>query len=271
MSFQFQEFLPQEMWEIQEQWPALASLAIVEVLLSADNVVGISNTLGDLPPKRRILALRLSLGAAFIARAVLLVVAAPYIAQYAIIRLLGALYLIYLASAHFTGNRNREIRQPNQDWSFAKTLATIMGVNFILSMDNVVAAVSISRTPWVVWSSVLFGFVFLGLLGKITMHLFRKFTVLFDSVFVLIGALGGLLLTDVVTKTTNLSHIQDEERFFALVIILVSTLIYDASAGLQRALGPVIRRVVLPILRLVHFPLSYLFLPLRKLTKLASH
>lgn len=270
MSFQFQEFLPQGMWEVQEQWPALTSLAIVEILLSADNIIGISNTLSDLPPQRRALALRLSVGAAFIARALLLVLAAPYIAQYPFIRMLGALYLIYLASAHFTGNRDREIRQPSQDWSFGRTLATIIGVNFIMSLDNVVAAVSISRTPWVVWSSVLFGFVFLGLLGKFTMKLFKKFPMLFDSVFVLIGALGILLFTDVVTKTADLTHLQDEERLLGLLIILAATLVYDAFGGLQRALDPILKRVILPILRVVHLPLSYLFLPLRKLTKLAS-
>ena len=265
MSFGLQEFLPQDLWDIQSQWPVLASLAIIEILLSADNLIEVSSIAAHLPLRQRLIAIRLGVLGAFLARAVLLVLAAPYIAQYPLIRLFGALYLIYLSTAHFTGNREREPRGPKEHWSFTKTLVTVLGVDLALSLDNVVAAVSLSKTPWVVWSSILFGFVFIGLFGRFTVHLVKRSKVLLETVYVLVGCLGALLFYELVTHSANLTHMQDEARFWGLISVVVLTLIYDALPSLQRALDPLLRRVVLPLLRVIHFPLSLLFLPVRKL------
>jgi predicted tellurium resistance membrane protein TerC len=145
MSFGFQEFLPQDLWEIQSQWPVLASLAIIEILLSADNLIEVSSIAAHLPLHQRLTAIRLGVLGAFVARGVMLVFAAPYIAQYPVIRFIGALYLIYLSTAHFTGNREREPRGPKEHWSFTKTLLSVLCLDLALSIDNIVAAVSLSK------------------------------------------------------------------------------------------------------------------------------
>jgi YkoY family integral membrane protein len=268
MSFGFQEFLPQDLWEIQSQWPVLASLAIIEILLSADNLIEVSSIAAHLPLHQRLPAIRLGVLGAFLARGVMLVFAAPYIAQYPVIRFIGALYLIYLSTAHFTGNQEREPRGPKEHWSFTKTLLSVLCLDLALSIDNIVAAVSLSKTPWVVWSSILFGFVFIGLFGRFTVHLIKRSRALLETVYVLVGCLGVLLLVEIITHTANLTHIQDEERFWGLISVVAITLIYDAQRGIQRAVEPILKMFVMPVLRFVHFPLSLLFLPVRKLVGL---
>jgi YkoY family integral membrane protein len=270
MSFGFQEFLPQDLFDVQEQWPVLASLAMIEILLSADNLIEVSTIAAHLPIHQRLTVLRLGVIGAYVARAIVLILAAPYIAQYPFIRFVGALYLVYLSTAHFTQNRDRDLKGAKEHWSFSKTLFAVLGVDLVLSIDNVVAAVSLSKTPWVVWSSVIFGFVFIGLLGRFTTKLLKRSKALLESVYALMGCLGVLLLIEVITHTTNLTHLQDEERFWGLVFIVAATIIYDGSPLVQRLLGPALKIFVQPVLRAIHWPLSIAFSPIRKLIEFAA-
>jgi predicted tellurium resistance membrane protein TerC len=98
----------------------------------------------------------------------------------------------------------------------------------------------------------------------------RRFPVLSDSVYVLVGWIGVLLMAETVTKTLKIAHLSDIQKLLALVEILLITLIYDAMPALRNALAPVLRGICLPLLRLINWPLSILFWPIRKLTAIAS-
>jgi len=259
-----------ELYEIEEQWPILVSMALMEVLLSVDNLIAVSAVAAHLPPNKRNLALSIGAIGSYLLRIVALLVTAPLISAYPAARIIGSLYMIHLMASHFTAHDETSDRSGVVEWSFGKTLFTVLLVDFTLNTDNIVAAVSMSKTLWVVCSSVLFGIVFIRILGRVTVRAIRRFPILSNSVYVLVGWIGLLLMAETVTKTLKIAHLTDMQKFLALFEIILVTIIYDGMPSLQRLLAPFFQRVCLPALRIINMPLSILFWPIRKLTSLAA-
>ena len=126
-----------------------------------------------------------------------------------------------------------------------------------------------SRIVWVVCSSVVFGIVFIRILGGVTVKVVKKFPILSDSIYVMIGWIGVLLLTETVFKTLQISHLNELQKFLVLLEIILLTLIYDAVPAVRRLVDPLLRSVCRPLLRAIHFPLAILFWPVRKVYALA--
>jgi YkoY family integral membrane protein len=259
-----------EWYEIEEQWPTLAAMAIIEVLLSVDNMMAVSAVAKHLPDKQRPLALFFGSMGAYVLRVFALLVTAPLISMSLTAKILGSLYMIHLMASHFTRPHAPEGSTKEGDWGFVKTVLMVLLVDFLLTTDNIIAAVSISKTVWVVCSSVLFGVVLVGFLGRYTIQVIRRFPVLSDSIYVLIGWIGVLLMAETTTKSLQIAHLTDVQKLAVLVEIILVALIYDAMPSLQRLVNPVLKNVCLPILRVLDFPLSILFWPIRKLTALAD-
>ena len=259
-----------EWYEIEEQWPTLAAMAIIEVLLSLDNMMAVSAVAKHLPEKQRPLAMFIGSMGAYVLRAFALLVTAPLISMSFVAKIVGALYMIHLMASHFIRPHAPEGSTKEADWGFGKTVLMVLLVDFLLTTDNIIAAVSMSKTVWVVCSSVLFGVVFVGFLGRYTVRVIRRFPVLSDSIYVLVGWIGVLLLAETTTKSLQIAHLTDVQKLAVLVEIILLTLIYDAMPSLQRLLRPFLRNICLPILRVLDFPLAILFWPIRKLTALAD-
>jgi YkoY family integral membrane protein len=259
-----------EWYEIEEQWPTLAAMAIIEVLLSVDNVMATSAVAKHLPDRQRPLAMFFGSMGAYILRIFALMVTAPLISMSFWAKIAGSLYMIHLMASHFTRPHAPEGSTKEGDWGFAKTVLMVLFVDFLLTTDNIIAAVSMSKTVWVVCSSVLFGVVLVGLLGKFTVRVIRSFPVLSDSIYVLIGWIGVLLMAQTTTTTLKIAHLTELQKLQVLVEIILFTLIYDAMPSLQRLVNPLLRSVCLPVLRLLNYPLSILFWPIRRLTALAD-
>ncbi len=258
-----------EWYEIEEQWPVLAALALIEILLSVDNVLAVSELASHLPSRTRFFALKLAALGTYVARIVGLLVIAPLISMFVWLRILGALYLIYVMSSHFIGKRDKSVGHSTEEWSMARTVGSIFLMDLVLSIDNIVASVSMSRMLWVVCSSVLFGIVFIRILGPLTVKVIKKFPVLSDSVYVLIGWIGVLLLAENTFDTLKVHHLTELQKFLVLLEIILFTLIYDAVPALQRIVDPILRTLFMPVLKLVNAPLAILFWPIRKLHALA--
>ena len=259
-----------EWYEIQEQWPTLTAMAIIEVLLSVDNMMAVSAVAAHLPGKQRPLALGIGTLGAYILRVVALLVTAPLISMSFAAKIVGSLYMIHLMASHFTRPHTPEGSVREEQWGFAKTVLMVLFVDFLLTTDNIIAAVSMSKTVWVVCSSVLFGVVLVGFLGRYTVRVVRRFPVLSDSIYVLIGWIGLLLMAETTTKSLQIAHLTDIQKLLVLLEIILVTLIYDAMPSLQRLLNPLLKGAVRPLLRAINYPLSILFWPIRKLTALAD-
>jgi predicted tellurium resistance membrane protein TerC len=125
--------------------PVIASLVIIEGLLSVDNVLGIAALAKELPEHQQRLAIRLGLAGAYLFRVVALFFVALLIAN-TWVRWLGAAYLVWLMCAHLT-------RHDAQDESgkAVRVAAGLVGalvqiglMDLSLSIDNVIAAVGLA-------------------------------------------------------------------------------------------------------------------------------
>jgi tellurite resistance protein TerC len=166
----------------------IAQLVFLECILSIDNAAVIGAMVARLPNDRptpwpkwlypvfsrfdrflgsqRESALKVGLFGAYAGRIMMLALASIII-QYAWMQVLGALYLIYLAVKHFVERfqhhqakrANPEYEQSAKTQGFWNVVLTIELADLAFSLDNVVAAVSLSDRLWVVVLGVAIGIV----------------------------------------------------------------------------------------------------------------
>jgi predicted tellurium resistance membrane protein TerC len=283
-----------EAYELKEAAPTLISLAIIEVLLSVDNIAGVQKLAEHLPEEKKNLAFKLGAAAAYLGRVFGLLVTAPLISMFTGVKLLGAAYMMYAMSSHFTGKRKKTEMGGASTWGLGRTVFSMVLLDLILSIDNIVAAVSLTREVWVICSTVISGLIFLRLFGSFTARIIRKMPILSETVYVLVGWIGWLLLVETFNKWKALESMQLEGEFFqqlqhlgvrlqhaipdlhpdeklvGLISLIGLTLVYDGVPALQRMIDPVLKRVALPVLQMINVPLAILFWPLKKVTNYFS-
>jgi len=143
-------------------WVAIATLAVLEIVLGIDNLVFIAIITERLPEDQRSLGRRVGLGVALIMRLGLLFaiswimgLTAP-IAEFevfgqhiiltgrSIILLAGGLFLIYKATTeiyHKTELKDEEIHAARKTASFGVVIANIAVMDLVFSLDSVITAV----------------------------------------------------------------------------------------------------------------------------------
>jgi predicted tellurium resistance membrane protein TerC len=196
---------------------------------------------------------------------------------------------MYIMSAHFTRQRDKATGVAVPDWSLGRTIAGIVLLDLTLSFDNIVAAVSLSKQVWVVCSTVVSGIIFIQLLGGITLRVLRKLPILSETVYLLVGWVGMLLMLETFNSWKGLAmmtfenpmlikaqefgvHLQhlipdlsQEQKLIGLLSLIGLSLVYDGVEAIQKIVDPVLRGVGQPLLRVIHAPLHILFWPLRGL------
>ena len=121
----------------------VATLVVLEGLLSADNALVLAVMVRHLPKDQQKRALRYGLLGAFAFRLIAVVFAATLL-QYWILKVLGGLYLLYMAVAHLThGEGEMGADRPSR---FGKGFwGTVVGVevtDIAFSIDSILAAVA---------------------------------------------------------------------------------------------------------------------------------
>jgi len=235
--------------------PVIASLVIIEGLLSVDNVFGIAALAKELPEHQQRKAIRLGLAGAYVFRVMVLLVAAWLIAN-TWVRWLGAGYLVWLMCAHLTRG------EPCDTAGKAKRVSpTLMGallqiglMDLSLSMDNVIAAVGLApkdpltQVPvmWPIYAGVLIAILALQAVAPHALKLLRKYPVLEPTAFILIGFVGGILIYEetfhVITR--GVLHIPPIVKFAGILLIVLVALLYSTQAGVRRLLTPFIRLAI---------------------------
>ena len=130
--------------------PTIGLLVLLEGLLSADNALVMAILVMGLPRSQQSRALRYGLVAAFAFRFIAVLLAAVLI-RAAWVKLLGGVYLLYLAVQHFrhgdAGESGRPIAPAKPMWGLPAFWATIVRVeliNIAFSIDSILVAVALS-------------------------------------------------------------------------------------------------------------------------------
>jgi tellurite resistance protein TerC len=151
------------------------------------------------------------------------------------IKVLGAVYLIHLAFDNLedmTGGGSEEDGdiKPIKTQLFWPTVLTVETMDLIFSIDNVVAAVSLSEKIWVVLLGVGIGIITMRFAAGIFSYAVAREPILKQAAYVLVLNIGAELILDQVWHI----EISDLTRFGISVVTILLALAYAHSRFLQR-------------------------------------
>jgi YkoY family integral membrane protein len=213
-------------------------LVLLEGLLSADNALVLAILVLGLPRKQQRKALRYGILGAFLFR-ILAVLLAGHLIQIAWVKLIGALYLLYLSAAHFTaagGAQARRQVKPATPWmgltAFWATVVKVELTDVVFAVDSILVAVAMSPKTWVVITGGILGIVTMRMvIGKL-LTLVRRYPALVDGAFIIIAWVGVKLLLEYLS-TMGIIHLEINKwfSFSLIVIIFVISYLYARRQG----------------------------------------
>jgi YkoY family integral membrane protein len=181
----------------------IALLVVLEGLLSADNALVLAILVLGLPRDQQKKALRYGILGAFVFR-ILATLLAVHLLELAWIKLIGALYLLYLTYSHFFGHggdaETRRAVKPATPWlglsAFWATVVKVELTDIVFAVDSILVAVAMSNKLWVIITGGILGIVAMRLvIGKL-LALVRRYPALVDGAFIIIAWVGIKLLVE---------------------------------------------------------------------------
>lgn len=192
-------------WTVDVQASDLVTiglLVLLEGLLSADNALVLAILVLGLPEGERQKALRYGILGAFAFR-ILATLFAIYVIHVAWVKLLGAVYLLYLPIAHFghTGDAaERRKPRPPTAWpllsAFWTTVVKVELTDIVFAIDSILVAVAMSNKTWVIITGGILGIVAMRLLIGQLLAVVQRYPALVDGAFVIIAWVGIKLLVE---------------------------------------------------------------------------
>lgn len=268
----------------------IASLVLIEGLLSVDNVLGIAAIARELPDAQRKRAIRLGMAGAYLFRVIALIFAA-FLKDNLWVRWLGAAYLIYLmcsqlikprleggphvgdlddvATLDLTAAAGHPVTPAHAvtGVTFGAVLLQIGLMDLSLSVDNVIAAVALAGdTMWAIYVGVLIAIFALQLLTGVAMRLLERYPFLESTAFLLIGFVGAILVVEAATH----AHLSPWVKFAGILSILAMAIAWDRYAVVKRIFAPVIA-VALPLMRAFAASIGLIFKPVDLLIRGVRH
>jgi len=213
-------------------------------------------------------ALKVGLLGAYVGRGGMLVLAAWVVANPSL-RILGALYLIKLAFDNLSTSSNdkekkTEIYQQQQETSvFWLVVLNVELADLAFSLDNVVAAVALSRELWIVMVGVALGILIMRFAAGIFTWMIKREPVLATAAYIVVLNIGVELL---LAEFMHI-HIDAWLKFIISVGTIVLCVAYARFSFLQ-PLAPIFRWIAVGIGR-VNKALNWILQPLSFLGKLA--
>ena len=223
-------------------------LIFLEGILSIDNAAVLGALVSPLPDSERIpwpaalknfgermhgllgnqrtAALRVGLLGAYVGRGAMLFITS-FLIHNAWIRLVGAIYLIHLAFSELgdrsPGEETDEDRQRTlRSTSFWSVVLTVELMDLIFSIDNVIAAVSLSKEIWVVMLGVGIGILTMRFAAGLFSYAVQREPILKPAAYVLVLNIGIQLIVEHFWKV----QISDLTRFGISISIILGALIY---------------------------------------------
>jgi YkoY family integral membrane protein len=213
-------------------------LVLLEGLLSADNALVLAILVLGLPRKDQRKALRYGILGAFFFR-IIAVLLAVHLIQIAWVKLVGALYLLYLSSAHFFSGGGAQARRqvrPATPWlglsAFWATVVKVELTDIVFAVDSILVAVAMSPKTWVVITGGVLGIITMRLVIGRLLALVRRYPALVDGAFIIIAWVGVKLLVEYLGTVGIIQlHINKWFSFGLIVLIFVVSYIYARRQG----------------------------------------
>ena len=280
-------------------WPIfliIIQLIFLEGILSIDNAAIIGALVSPLPNnvdipwpaplkglgrmlhpflgKQRTAALRVGLLGAYLGRGLMLFMVS-FLIHNPWVKLLGAAYLIHLAfdSLEESSNGSEEEEEeeegsegsPIKIRSFWATVVTVELMDLVFSIDNVVAAVSLSNLLWVVMLGVAIGILTMRYAAGLFSYAVEREPILKNAAYILVLVIGVELI---LAQIWNVD-ISDLLRFGISISVILLALAYEHIKPLRK-----IRFVLVWLsqgIGIINELVNWLFAPVRGLIALFTN
>lgn len=186
-------------------------LVALEAMLSIDNALVLGVLAVRLEPRLRVKALSYGLAGAFALR-LAAIAAAAVLLRFSILKLLGAIYLIWVGGGHFIRKKESQTaRRPAQSafsTAFWRTVAAIEFTDLAFAIDSILAAVAlVGPAPsgsnalihpklWIIVTGGMLGIVLMRFAAAGFSRLLQRFPRLHRSAYLLVLLIGLKLLID---------------------------------------------------------------------------
>lgn len=210
----------------------ICNLFVLETLLSVDNAAALAFLVKDLPERDRSKALRYGITGAFIFRGVSLFCVA-WLIHILWLKIVGGGWLLWLLFSHFHLKQGNDIYVGETKRSSVYTFGIRLGLNRLwstiilvelmdmtFSIDNIFAAVALSKNIWFILTGVFIGIIAMRFVATWFVQLMQKYPALEDTTFIVIGLLGGKLI---------LSGIMDYFPEYDYLYAIVNSPYFDLS------------------------------------------
>ena len=216
----------------------IALLVVLEGLLSADNALVLAILVLGLPRHQQRKALRYGILGAFTFR-ILATLLAVHLLTVAWIKLVGALYLLYLSYAHFFGRHEggeRRAIKAAKPWlglgAFWATVVKVELTDIVFAVDSILVAVAMSSKTWVIISGGVLGIIAMRMVIGQLLAIVRRYPALVDGAFLIIAWVGVKLLIEYL-HSAGYVHFQVSKwlSFGLIVVIFAIAYIYARRHG----------------------------------------
>lgn len=176
----------------------IATLVLLEAILSVDNALVLAILVRRLPENMRRKALTYGLVGAVVFRLIALIFAV-YLLQFSIVKLLGGIYLIYISLKHlFLGFLESEKRSADSSaGAFWKVVFLVEMTDIVFSIDAVTTAIAFSDKVWVLWIGGIAGIIAMRFTSSLFVGLLEKFPRMEDLAYQLVFFVGAKLSFEV--------------------------------------------------------------------------
>ena len=219
-----------QLGEISISWDfftALMSIVLIDLILAGDNAVVIAAAVRSLPRKQRQKGILLGAGAAVVLRVVLTYFAAQLL-QMSYVKLIGGLFILWIAVKLFVDSAPEEEVRQNAH-SILQALWVIVVADLTMSVDNVLAVAGASKGNLFL---LLFGLglsiPFVVFTSSLLSMLMDKYPLIIYAGAGILGKVGGeMIFTDpIVVERIQIPEVllYGLEALFAVGVIIVGKL-----------------------------------------------
>lgn len=184
-------------------WLIILSLVLIECLLSVDNAVVLAAQTQSLPTrKQQEESLFYGIWGAYLFRFIIIGLG-TYLINFWEIKVVGALYLVFLVFQYFSKTRVKHTRKLVKDRKrrilplFWSVVLQIEMMDVIFSVDSVLASLAISNNPVIVLIGGLIGILAMRGVAEVIMKLMRRIPELEPMAYILIGIIAIKLFVSI--------------------------------------------------------------------------
>ncbi|MBW4085660.1 TerC family protein [Paenibacillus sp. S150] len=210
-------------------WGIIGSLILLEGLLSADNALVLAVMVKHLPKEQQKKALFYGILGAYLFR-FLAIGLGTFLIKFTLVKVLGALYLFYIAYKGLFKGSGGEEHTENKGTSFWRTVLMVELMDIAFSIDSVVAAFGLSDKVWVLFLGGILGVLMMRGVAQLFLKLIARFPELEQTAFLLIAIIAGKMLAGAFGY--EMSHVV---FFTILIAVFVGTILYSTGKKKREA------------------------------------